>query len=53
MRFKDDIVEDWLRENDPTYGTNEHYMNNDRFVYCQKRELPTDRLEKILKGGCA
>lgn len=52
MRIKPDIVEEWLKKNDPEYGTNKHYMNNDRFLKVQMWEYPTERMDKKIKGAC-
>ena len=52
MRMKPDITEEWLKKNDPDYGKNNHYMNNDRFLKVLRWEKPTDRMDKIKRGAC-
>jgi len=52
MRIKPDITEDWLKENDPDYSKNNHYLNNRRFRTVQEWEKPTDRLDKVDREAC-
>ncbi len=53
MRINRDIVEEWLKRNDPDYGTNKRYLNNDRFRWVLRKEIPTDKLDKIDRRACA
>ena len=45
MRYTKDIVEDWLRHNDPGYGENKDYMNNDRFRWVRRKEIPSNPIK--------
>lgn len=49
MRKRRDIVEDWLRENDPDYSKNNRYLNNRRFRRVQEREKPVGLLKDVLE----
>jgi len=40
LRFNKDHVEDWLKENDPNYGENKDYWNNDRYRWVRRKEIP-------------
>ena len=52
MRINRDITEDWLKRNDPDYGKNKEYLNNDRFRWVSRKEIPTNRLDKINRRAC-
>ena len=53
MRIKRDIVEEWLKQNDPEYKTGRCYLNNRRFrQVVEEREIPTNRLDKINRRAC-
>ena len=54
MRFLNDTVEEWLRENDPEYSKNKHYQNNRRFRRIYDREIPCSpqKIDLInIRGG--
>jgi len=40
MRFEKDWVEDWLKVNDPDFGQNKDYWNNDRYRWVRRKEIP-------------
>ena len=54
MRIKVDIVEKWLKENDPDYSLNKHYLNNNRFLKIQRRERPVSNniMDKTDRRAC-
>jgi len=52
-RYRNDISEDWLRDNDPEYSKNSIYMNNDRFRWVVRKEVVFGDMDgvKIGKSG--
>lgn len=52
MRIKPDIVEEWLKENDPEYGKRKYYMTNNRFLKVQRWEYPTAQMDKTMRRAC-
>ena len=51
MRIKDDVVENWLKEHDPDYGKNKHYLNSRRFRRVLEREIPSHNIGSMGWGG--
>ena len=49
-RYKNDIGEDWLRDNDPEYSGNKEYMNNDRFRWVARREVAIGDMDGTKTG---
>ena len=53
MRLAPDITEEWLKENDPEYGTGKYYLNNRRFRrILEEWEYPTNQIDKTKRGAC-
>lgn len=54
MRIYRDIVEEWLKENDPEYSANKFYLNNNRFLKIQRWERPVSNnvMDKINRRAC-
>jgi len=52
MRTKADVVEVWLKENDPDYSKNKHYFNNRRFRRIYEKEVPVECLDDVKGRLC-
>jgi hypothetical protein len=49
LRKNRDIVEDWLRENDPEYKKNKLYFNNRKFRNVLNKEKPVGLLKDVFE----